>query len=229
MSILELILRLALAFITLLVLTRIIGRKELSQMTFFNFVSGISIGTIGASLAIDSNLTVLNGIVALLGWIAFTIALGYLDIKSKNARLLIEGSPRILIKKGRIMENELRKARLDVDALTSLLRGKNVFSITDVDYAIFEPDGNLSVMKKEAKQPVTRSDMKINNKSAIIPLPANVVSDGQIVTSNLNELNLSEKWLNQQLQSAGVHSVSNVMYAEIQKDGSLYIDLKDDY
>src|SRR5699024_10468629 len=156
MSILELLLRLALAFVTLLVLTRIIGRKELSQMTFFNFISGISIVTIGAALAIVSNLSVVNGIIALVGWSIFTIALGLLDIQSKKARFLIEGEPRILIKKGKIMADELKKVRLDIDALHSLLREKNIFGMADVEYAVFETDGNLSVLKKEAQQPVTK-------------------------------------------------------------------------
>src|SRR3954468_24618889 len=102
MPIAELIFRLVIAFATLIILTRIIGRKEISQMTFFNFVSAISIGTLGASLAIDSSLSIRNGLIALICWSAFTILLGFLDIKSKKVRYLIEGQPIILIKKGKI-------------------------------------------------------------------------------------------------------------------------------
>jgi uncharacterized membrane protein YcaP (DUF421 family) len=139
------------------------GRKEISQMTFFNFVSGIAIGTIGASLAIDPSLTVRNGLIALVGWTLITILLGYIDIKSKKVRELIEGQPRILIKKGQIMEGELRKVRLDIDALNALLRQKNIFAVPEVDYAIFETDGNLSVMKKDPCQPLSKSDLGIQN------------------------------------------------------------------
>src|SRR4051794_34405375 len=127
MTILELVLRLAIAFITLLTLTRLIGRKEISQMTFFNFVSAISIGTLGASLAIDPSISITNGLIALVAWSAFTIFMGILDIKSQKFRVAVEGEPRILVKKGKIMEDELRKVRLDIDTLNALLRKKNVF------------------------------------------------------------------------------------------------------
>jgi uncharacterized membrane protein YcaP (DUF421 family) len=229
MPVMELVLRITLAFTTLLVLTRLMGRKELSQLTFFNFVSGIAIGTIGASLAIDSTLSVRNGVIALICWSAFTIVMGLLDIKSKKVRVAIEGEPRILIKKGKIMEEELRKVRLDIDALNALLRQKNVFSVADVDYAIFETDGKLSVMKKETKQPLTKSDMNIQQvKADIFPISTAVVSDGKINTINLEKMKLDKEWLEQQLQSAGVNSISDVFYAEVQKDGTLYIDNKND-
>ncbi|WP_158735990.1 DUF421 domain-containing protein [Alteribacillus sp. YIM 98480] len=229
MPVSDLILRLIIAFLTLLALTRIMGRKEISQMTFFNFVSAISIGTIGASLAIDSNLSIRNGLIALISWAVFTIILGLIDIRSKKARVVIEGQPRILIKNGEVMENEMRKARLDIDALKALLREKNIFSILDVDYAIFETDGKLSVMKKELKKPLTRNDMNIQPfKTNIYPIETAVISDGKIVTSNLEKLKIDKQWLEEQLQSYDIHSVSEVFYAELQKDGTLYIDKKDD-
>src|SRR4051794_13738203 len=159
MPILELVFRLAIAFITLIALTRLMGRKEISQMTFFNFVSAISIGTLGASLAIDPSISITNGLIALVAWSAFTVVTGFLDLKSSKFRYAVEGQPVILIKKGKIMDEALHKVRLDLDALNTLLRKKNVFAVSDVDYAIFETDGTLSVMKKEPKLPLTKSDM----------------------------------------------------------------------
>ncbi|WP_082235322.1 YetF domain-containing protein [Halobacillus massiliensis] len=229
MALPELMLRLAIAFITLLLLTRLMGRKEISQMTFFNFVSAIAIGTLGASLAIDSTLSVRNGIIALTAWSVFTIFLGYLDIKSKKIRYFVEGQPIILIRKGRIMEEELRKTRLDVDALIVLLRKKNVFSVADVDYAIFETDGSLSVMKKNDKELVTKKDMNIQASSpAPFSMPSVVIADGIVNKENLKELSLDRQWLEQQLQSAGGYSIKEVFLAEVQKDGTLYIDTTQD-
>lgn len=229
MPIIELLLRIVLAFLTLLILTRLMGRKEISQMTFFNFVSGIAIGTIGASLAIDSSLSIRNGLIALISWSTITITLGFIDINSKKARELIEGQPRILIKKGQIMEDELRKVRLDIDALNALLRQKNVFSITDVDYAIFETDGNLSVMKKELQQSVIKSDIGIpETKTIIYPTSTEIITNGKINTTNLEKLNLNKQWLEQQLQLKGIHSISDIFYAEVQRNGTLYIDNKND-
>ena len=204
------------------------GRKEISQMTFFNFVSAISIGTIGGSLVINDALSIRNGIIALVGWTAFTLAIAFLDIKSKKSRKLIEGEPIIVIKNGMVMENALRKTQLDIDALKVMLRKKSVFSLKDVEYAIFETDGKVSVMKKETKMPVTKSDMNFHQKNKIFPLATEVVSDGVINTNNLSRLNLNQQWLDQQLQQSGIQSISDVFYAEIQTDGTLYIDKRDD-
>ena len=162
------------------------GRKEISQMTFFNFVSAISIGILGASLAIDPSISITNGLIA---WSAFTIFISFLVIKSPKFRIAIKGQPIILIKKGKIMENELRKMRLDIDALNALLRKKNVFSVSDVDYAIFEPDGTLSVMKKDPKQTLTKGDININQTNAnVFPISASLISDGEIKQENLKKV-----------------------------------------
>ncbi|MBT2738453.1 DUF421 domain-containing protein [Bacillus sp. ISL-7] len=229
MPISELVLRLAIAFIALIALTRLMGRKEISQMTFFNFVSAISIGTLGASLAIDPSISITNGLIALVAWSVFTVITGFLDLKSSKFRYAIEGQPVILIKKGKIMDEALRKVRLDLDALNTQLRKKNVFAVSDVDYAIFETDGTLSVMKKEPKLPLTKSDVNIkqNNDNAF-PISTSVISDGEIKEENLERLNLDKIWLEKQLKLSGIDSISDVFYAEVQKDGTLFIDTKND-
>ncbi|WP_091484963.1 DUF421 domain-containing protein [Gracilibacillus orientalis] len=229
MDLIEITIRIVSAFLVLLILTRIMGRKELRQLTFFNFVSGIAVGSIAASLVVNQNLDIWAGIYALTGWTILTIIMGLIDIKSKNAREVIQGQPMILIKQGKIMEDELRKARLDINALNAMLRKKNVFSLADVDYAIFESDGTLSVMKKDSKQTITKSDMNIQQvKTEPFPMSTEVISDGKVNTSNLSKLNLDENWLEKQLKQAEVNSISEIFFAEIQKDGTLYIDTRDD-
>ncbi|WP_166000605.1 DUF421 domain-containing protein [Bacillus sp. Cs-700] len=230
MDLFELLLRLALAFATLLLLTRFMGRKEISQLTFFNFVSAIALGTLGASLAIDSTLSVRNGVISLSAWTLFTILIGYVDLNSKSFRLGVEGSPKIVVRDGKMMENELRKLRLDIDSLNLLLRKKNVFSLKEVDYAIFETDGTLSVLKKENKLPLTKEDQGISahfQKKHSIPAP--IIEDGQINKKSLIEMNVEEDWVIQQLKVQGIQSVLDVFYAEIQKDGTLYIDKRNDH
>lgn len=227
MSLGELFLRIAIGFVTLLTLTRIMGRKEISQMTFFNFISAITIGTIGGSLAVDSNLSIRNGVFALVGWTLFTLVMGFIDIKSKTARAIIEGQPLIVIKDGKIMEDQLRKARLDVDALNVLLRENKVFALSEVDYAVFETDGKLSVLKKVGKQTITNDDLGIQ-KNNLYSVSTGVIFDGKINKENLSKLNLKEDWVMAQLNQAGIQSISEVFYAEIQKDGSLYIDNRND-
>jgi len=224
----ELLIRLFMAFFVLFLLTRIMGRKEISQMTFFNFVSAISIGSITASLAVNDNLTIKNGFIALVGWTAFTLLMAFVDIKIKPLRKLTTGEPIIVIKEGKIMEQALKKTKLDMDSLSSMLRQKDIFSLSDVEYAIFESSGKLSVMKKENKQNVTKGDLSIPTKTKIFPTATEVISDSMINTNNLARLNLDKNWLEQQLKSSGVTSIEDVFYAEVQPDGSLYIDQRED-
>ncbi|WP_053365910.1 YetF domain-containing protein [Bacillus sp. FJAT-27245] len=253
MQLTDLIARLALSYIALLALTRITGRKEISQMTFFNFVSAISIGHIGASLAIDSSISIRNGLIALAAWTLFTVLTGFLDIKSRTARGIVTGEPAIVIRDGHIMEETLRKSRLDMDSLRALLRKKDVFSLSEVDYAIFETDGTLSVLKKQGELPLTKNDLKQggqplardgmkpsertfaensvkpnNGTKARYPIPIAVISDGQVLKENLRKWQLDEEWLGSQLQSAGINDPENIFYAEIQSDGKLYVDTRSD-
>ena len=124
-----------------------------------------------------------------MAWSAFTIFIDILNLKSQKFRVAIEDEPRILVKKGQIMEGELRKVRLDMDALNALLRKKNVFSVSDVDYAIFETDGTLSVMKKEPKQTLTKSDMNMKQTSTnVFPISTSVISDGAINARELKKV-----------------------------------------
>ncbi|MGG1369731.1 DUF421 domain-containing protein [Priestia megaterium] len=229
MNILELIIRVAISFFVLLILTRVMGRKEISQMTFFNFVSAITIGTLGGALVTDQTLSIGNGLIALLAWSIFTIVIGIITIKSKKTRQIIDGEPVIVIKKGKIMEEALRKVRLDMDSLRASLREKNIFSLIDVEYAIFETDGKLSIMKKETQLPLTKSDMNMDkSKKDLYPIATEVIVSGVINTSNLAKLHLDRKWLYEKLQKLGVQSISEVFYAEVQKNGQLFIDTKND-
>ncbi|GEL77432.1 YetF domain-containing protein [Tenuibacillus multivorans] len=226
MSIQEVILRIIITFITLLILARMMGRKEVGQLTFFNFISAISIGSIGASLAINSNLSIRNGLIALVGWTIITIIFDLIDIKSKGARTAISGQPSVLIKNGKIMESELRKSRLDIDTLNALLRQNSVHSMKDVDHAILEVDGKLSVMKKEEQRPATKSDVNAPIPTYPYPLATSVISDGKIIHQNLKKLNLDVEWLTGQLKQQGIQNLSEVFYGEMQQDGTLYIDQK---
>ncbi|MDN4524905.1 YetF domain-containing protein [Fictibacillus fluitans] len=222
MSVFELIARVVIAYLFLLALTRLMGRKEISQMTFFNFISAIVFGTLGGTLITDPNMSIRNGLLVVACWGAVTILTGYLDLKSKTARNLMTGEPVIIIRDGLIMEKTLKRVRLDVNSLMAQLREKEIFSLTEVDYAIFETDGKLSVMKKGSGQKSAAP------KPPIFPFPTEVISDGNIHTANLDKLQLDEAWLHQQLRNQGISSVSDVFFAQVQKDGILYIDKRDD-
>lgn len=150
----------------------------------------------------------------------------FIDLKSKALRKVVSGDPVILIKDGKIMDKSLRSSRLDLDTLTAMLRQQNIFSIADVDYAIFETNGKLSVMPKEDKKTVTKLDMNVPSKQKVVPIPTEIISDGKLLTKNLEKLNLDKNWVTQQLKQQNIHSVADVFFAQIQTDGTLYTDMK---
>jgi uncharacterized membrane protein YcaP (DUF421 family) len=220
----EIALRVAFTFFALLFLARLMGKKEVSHVTFFNFISGIAIGELAAQVVLSKDLTLGKGVFALAGWSALTVLMGYLTMKSVKARTLIDGKPSIIVKDGELVVKELKKVRLDVDTVKSLLRTKSAFSMKDIDYAILEPNGELSVMKKPEAEPVTRHDMQITGiKKKVFPIPTEVITDGKIVNANLKQLHVDEAWLKAQLKEIGITSISDIFYAELQTDGTLYI------
>lgn len=222
----EMILRATGAFLVLLIMTRFMGRKQLSQLTFFNYITGIALGSIAANIASETNVHYLNGITSLLWWAILTILVGYIGLKSSTARVAIDGQPVTVIKQGKILENELGKLRLNIDDLGILLREQKIFSMMDVENAVFEPNGKLSVMLKEEKQPVTKKDQNIFTVKPIY-IPMELISDGKIVEKNLKEAGISLEWLKNQLSISGL-GLKDVFYVELQKDGSLYIDKRID-
>lgn len=111
-NVLEVLLRVLITFVVLLILTKIMGRKQISQLTFFNYVTGISIGTIGGSLTIDENLEMVTGYTALIGWSVLTVVAGFINMHSKNVRGIVDGQPVVLIKQGKIMDDAMKRLRL---------------------------------------------------------------------------------------------------------------------
>lgn len=229
MSIMHLVIRIFIAFIVLLILARLMGRKEISQMTFFNFVSAITIGSVGASLIVDKNLRILNGVIALVGLAILTLVLEVIDIKSLRLRKIILGNPIIVIKNGQVIRKAMKRSLLDISTLDVMLRQQHdIFSYAEVDYAIFETNGKLSVLKKDPIMPITKADMKIDFKEKIYPLPTVVISDGQVISSKLEKLGLNYDWLINQLKSSGLNSEKEVYLAQVQTDGTLLINKKSD-
>ncbi|MBT2738363.1 DUF421 domain-containing protein [Bacillus sp. ISL-7] len=229
MGVFEVIGRAVATFLVLLLLTRLMGRKQISQLTFFNYVTGISIGAVAGTVSLDHSIKLFTGIISLTTWCALTLIFGFIDIKSKRFRDLIDGTPVIVIKQGKIMEHELKKLRLDMEQLNQLLRNKEVFSVKDVEYAIMETNGDLSILLKETRQPVKKEDLSIQvTTPKPFPIPIPIISDGKVLEDNLHQLNLTKDWLDDQLMQSGT-TLSEVFYVELQKDGSLYIDKRNDH
>lgn len=212
-------------FFSLLILTRVLGKRQISQLTFFDYVLGITIGSIAASMSIDPELKFTPAWVGLLLWGFWGLVLSSISLYSRKWRKVIDGEPTVVIQNGQILEANLKQLNYNVDDLLMQLRGKGAFLLSDVEFAILEPDGKLSVLKKSQAQPVTPADLQI--PTAYKGLSVELITDGYIVEDNLSQLGLTSAWLREQVKKQG-HDVRDVYYAEIDTQGNLYVDLHDD-
>ncbi|MCX7921965.1 MAG: DUF421 domain-containing protein [Clostridia bacterium] len=224
-SVIETSIRTAIGFTVLLVLTRLLGKKQLGQLTIFTYITGIAMGNIAGDMVVHRDIKLIDGVTGLVIWALLTFIVEYVSLKSSKARIFLDGESSIVIKKGEIMQKELASQRLNMDDLTMLLRVNNVFSIRDVDYAILEPNGQLSILKNPELDSVSKKDMQIQTSSRPY-IPTEIIVDGKLVAKNLKELNLDKNWLDTQLSQAGVNSIKEVFFAELQSDGSLYVSKK---
>lgn len=225
MSYTSIIIRSAAAFLALFITCRLMGKKQLGHLTFFNYAAGITIGSIAAAVSLDGSVPVGQGLTSLAVWACLTMLLGFAALKFSRVRVLIDDEPTVVIKNGQIMQKALKGLKMNMDDLSMLLRRENAFNITDVEYAVFEPDGKLSVLKKAERQNVTRQDMKIPAPASKY-LASELIVDGNVMEKNLQEFNLDRNWLEKQINSQGYAKVEDIFYAELQTDGSVYLDPK---
>lgn len=221
----EMILRTTFAFTALLILARILGKKQLSQLTFFHYITGIAFGSIAAEMAGQTDVPFMDGLIALVWWAILTLLTSYIALKSSRLRVILDDQPTIVVKEGAIMEQGMKKERLHVNDLLMMLREQSIFSIQDVHYAILETNGELSVMKKIPQQEATKQDVKASITTPKY-LPTELISDGKVAQNNLTELNLTEEWLMKEIRKKGVESPEQVFLAQIQEDGSLFVEIK---
>lgn len=215
--------RSVIAFLLLLVMARVMGKKQISQLTFFDYCVGITIGSIAATLSIDQNVKAANGLVALFIWGLFPIILAYVSLKSMGFTKLIDGKATILIQNGEILEKNMKKNLLTADELILLLREKGVFNISDVEMAVLETNGQLSVMLKTEKQPVTPQALSLPYEPEYGPTI--VLMDGRLLHKGLKERGYSKEWLLGEVQKQGAADFEEVFLAQLDSRGNVYVDL----
>ncbi|MEN6567353.1 MAG: DUF421 domain-containing protein [Veillonellales bacterium] len=211
----------AMVFFSLLIFTRILGKTQVGQLTFYEYISGITIGSIAGSILSTDPEKLWSHYYDLVLFIVLTYSLSFITIKSRPLRKIIEGSPTVVIKSGHIIAENMRGMRFDLDELSGKLREKGIFDVSEVQYAIVETTGELSVIKKSDYQPLTKTDFNIH--LADPALPVEIIMDGQIIEENLARQNHSRAWLEQQLAARNIAHPSQVTYAVIDSKGQLFI------
>ncbi len=224
--ILVVIIRSFISFFSLLILMRLMGKQQLSELTFFDYVVGISIGSIAATLSVQLNQNTTATLAGLAIWALLPILLAYLSLKSVWIRKVVEGEATVVVENGKILDKNLAKLRISIDDLLSQLRSKNIFNIADVEFALFETCGKLSVQLKSQKLPVTPADL--NLPTQYTGFPTALIEDGKVLPDALKSLNLSQAWLRYQLGKQQIMDFAQVSLAQLDTAGNLYVDLKGD-
>jgi uncharacterized membrane protein YcaP (DUF421 family) len=226
---LEIIVRTFIAFVLIMIIAKILGKQTLTQMTYYDFVSSITLGAITANLAFNtlSKPGPLTVSLVTFGGIVYIVML--LTLKSRKLRKWLSGKPTIVIENGMILDGNLKKIKLSMDTLIHELREKDIFNLEEVDYAVLELNGKLSVLKKPEYQQITKKDLldlkSINGKKTQFPIE--LIIDGKIVTENLKNDGISKEWLSKQLKEKGL-TVNEVFYAVKGTNGGLYFDVYKD-
>lgn len=205
--------RTILVLIILFFITKMMGKKQISELNFFDYVVGITIGSIAADISLDIEKNMIAGIAALFiyGFISYVIS--FVSIKSILARRFFIGVPTVLVEKGKIIESGLKKSKIDVNDLLMVARENGYFNLDEIDYALMEVNGNISFLPKEKEKPVTKKDMKIkcNNEG----LTVNAIIDSKYMANNMKAINKDKEWLDHELKVNGYDNYDNILLATI--------------
>lgn len=222
----EIIIQTILAFFTILFITRLLGRQQVSQLTFHEYINGITFGSIAAALATDIDNNTMQHFLGLILFGFLTWIITVIALKNRSFRKIIEGEPLLVIQNGKILEKNLKRSRYNIDEINILLRQNHCLSPEDIKYGILEVNGQLSVFMKNDKKIVTLGDLNI--KSINYSIPTEIIIGGQIIYENLQKRKLSGKDLIKQLRQKGIKTIEEVMYATVDDNGILYIDKYED-
>ena len=214
------------SILVLYISSKIIGKKQVSELSLFDYVIGISIGNFAAEMIINMETPFTYGCIAMITFALVSYAVSYLTMKSIKLRKFIIGTPTIVIQNGEILENSLKKLKMDVNDLLEQTRIGGYFDLNEIEYAIVEANGKLSIMPKAIYNPLTPNDMQIKvNKKDLV---ANVIIDSKIITESLRNMNKDKKWLEQQLKIKGYQNLDKILLATLDVDEKLIIYKKNE-
>lgn len=222
---LEALLRTLLSILVLLILARLTGAHQISQLTFYDYIVGISAGSIAASMCIEEDISIWIGLIGITLFMLSSLFFSFITSKSITLRRLITGSPVFLIAKGEILYKGLKRAHFDTNDMLRELRSQGYFDITEINYAILETNGNVSVMPKAYARPATVKDMALKVQEDSIK--ADVVIDGKILKGNLKAFGKTRTWLLEELGKQGVRDTRQVLLATLDDQGALNVYYKE--
>jgi uncharacterized membrane protein YcaP (DUF421 family) len=223
----DILLRSSSAIILLLLVSKLLGKQTISNMTFHDFVTGITIGALTANLAFNESLKWSHVVLSLLVITIISTLLSIIALKNHKMRKWISGSPTVLIEGGKILEENMKKVKFTLDSLNQALREKGIFNLDEVEYAVLEDNGIVAVLKKEEYQYVTKKDLKLRLSAQAQAFPVELIMDGTLMEKQLEENGLTKKWLETELGRRGKR-ISDVFYAVRGTQQQLIFDFYED-
>ncbi len=228
---LDLIIRTLLILGALLLIARILGRRTLSELTFYDFVIGLIIGNIGSAVITETEFGMLQGLVSLVTATIWLLLIEMISLKFVAARKLIEAEPLMIMHKGKILDANLKKRYYNVNDLLEMLREQGIFDPDQVEVALIEPDGELSVLKKTEYEPPAAKDFnafKQTTTPASHLAAKEIIIDGKIIEQGLAQSGLTREELTAQLNNKGITNMADVTVAMLTPEGELYVDRRKD-
>ena len=203
---------------------RIMGKRQIGQLQPFELVIALMVSELAAMPMQNTSIPLFHGIIPIITLLVLQVLISTLQLKSETARIIFCGKPSILIEKGKINIQELRNNRLNLNDLLEELRLKDYYNLEDIEYAILETGGQISIIPKSESEPATRKDLNV--KSSQDMLPVTLILDGKINSKNLKLINKDKFWLNSQLNKKNISSADQVFLALLDSKGKFVYQLK---
>ncbi|TDF97666.1 DUF421 domain-containing protein [Paenibacillus piri] len=228
-----LFLRTVLIYIVVFLTMRIMGKREIGKLSVFDLVISIMIAEIAVFVLEDLQKPLLDGILPMVTLVGIQILIAFISLKSEKLRRIFEGEPTYIVKNGKLDREEMKNHRYNLDDLLLQLRQSKVMDVADVEFAILEPSGKLTVIEKETKdkesipdQPNAASDEPQKSSIRYEGLPVALIMDGKVQEESLRKLDKTRFWLKNELQAKGIKDFKDVFYCSYDHRGKWFIDLK---
>jgi len=218
--------RTLLIYTVVVIVMRMMGKRQVAEMQPFELVIMIMIAELAATPMENLNIPLINGIIPIIALLFTQVLVSYMSLKSQRFSNFICGKPSILIHKGRINQSEMRRLRINIDDLLEALRNKDYFNISDVEYAILETNGQMSVIPIPDKRPVVISDLNPNGNFKEEELPVTLIINGVLSDTKLRKTGYDQRWLMDQLKKQNIDNIESVFFAFLSSDRVFYAQEK---
>jgi uncharacterized membrane protein YcaP (DUF421 family) len=217
----QITIELLVGFVALLASTKLLGKTQISQVTPFDFISAIVLGELVGNAIFDPKVGVGSIVFAILLWTLLIYLILLTTQKFRGTRNILEGNPSIVIRNGHIDKKELSLNKLDINELQQMLRQeKDIFSLREVEFAILEPNGKISAIKKPKYANPTIEDMSLKQKAVYMPI--SLISDGKVDLDNLKQAGFDHNWLLKQIVKRDITRFEDVLYADWKEDEGFF-------